>query len=203
MSWQDSLFLEENEKIIQDWRGNQEVSERVVERRSFGRKRISKAKERTSGYLVMTNQKLAFLEEHGLFGKSYHQTLTIPLENIQGVSQGGALYKFISITDDLGRHVFHLRAQFNEFRKAVMEAVKQRRQELAKAKRKERVHVVIDFSSLRDYATKGGLTLQSIRCPECNAPAQLPDSGNQIECKHCGNMIYAEDIMEKIKALIG
>jgi NADH pyrophosphatase NudC (nudix superfamily) len=203
MSWQDALILEENEEIIQSWNGNQEIEERVVERRSYGRKRIAKAKQRVNGFLVMTNQKLVFLEEHGVFGKSYHQTLTIPLENVQGISQGGAVYKFISITDDQGRYLFHLRAQFDAFRNVVMEAIKQRKQELEKARRKERVHILLDFSSLRDYMNKGGLALRSVRCPECNAPVELPDSGNQIKCEHCGNLIYAQDIFEKIKALIG
>jgi hypothetical protein len=203
MSWQDALILGENENIIQSWKGNQEIEERVVERGSFGRKKIAKAKKTVNGFLVMTNQKLVFLEEHGVFGKSYHQTLTIRLENVQGVSQGGAVYKFISITDDLGRYLFHLRAQFDAFRNAVMEAIKRRKEVLEKARRKERVHIVLDFSSVRDYMNKGGLALQSVRCPECNAPLPLPDSGNQIECKHCGNIIYAQDILEKIKALIG
>jgi len=203
MSWQDSLILEESENTISDWKGDYEAVERVVEKKSFGRKKITQAKKRLKGYLVLTNQKIVFLQEHGLFGKSYHQTLSIPLENIQGISQGGSVSKFISITDREGTSVFHLPVKFDTFRNLIMNTKAQRKQELEKLRRKERVHIVLDFSSVKEYMDKGGLKLQSVRCPECNAPVKLPDSGNQFECEHCGNMVYAHDIFEKIKALIG
>lgn len=203
MSWQDSLILEEGETIIQNWKGDHETVEKVVERGSFGRKKIAKAKKRVRGFLVTTNQKLAFLEEHGVFGKSYHQTLSIPLEKIQGISQGGTISKFISITDDQGTYVFHLRAQFDTFRNAMMETIKQRKQELEAEKKRERVHILLDFSFLRSYMEKGGLKVQTLKCPNCGAPVKLPESGNQTECEHCGSTIYAQDIFEKVKALIG
>jgi ribosomal protein S27AE len=62
---------------------------------------------------------------------------------------------------------------------------------------------VLDFSSLKDYMTKGGLVLQTTKCPECGAPMALPTTGNQTKCEHCGNIVYAQDIFEKVKSLIG
>lgn len=67
------------------------MSEKVVVRGQYGRKRIEDAKERKNGFLVLTNQRLLFLEEHGVFGKSYHQVLTIPLVKVGGISMGGLL----------------------------------------------------------------------------------------------------------------
>jgi hypothetical protein len=45
--------------------------------------------------------------------------------------------------------------------------------------------VVLDFSSLKEYMEKGGLVLQ------------------KTKCEYCGSTIYAQDIFEKVKSLIG
>lgn len=50
---------------------------------------------------------------------------------------------------------------------------------------------------------KGGLVLQKTRCPECGAPISLPTTGSQTKCEHCGSIVYAQDIFEKVKSLIG
>lgn len=202
MSWRNSLLLEPNEIVVYDWKGNHEVVEKIVEKGSFGRKKITEAKKRVNGILVMTNQKLVFLSEHGLIGKSYHQTLSVPLERIQGISQGGSISHFISITDDEFTHIFHMSVKFDTFRDAIMKAVTQRRQELEGERKKDRLQILVDFSSLRDYMEKGGMVLQKTKCPECGASIALPTSGNQITCEHCGSSILAQDLFEKIKALI-
>jgi DNA-directed RNA polymerase subunit RPC12/RpoP len=31
----------------------------------------------------------------------------------------------------------------------------------------------------------------------------LPQEGNQVKCTHCGSMIFAQDIMDRVKELIG
>lgn len=61
--------------------------------------------------------------------------------------------------------------------------------------------VVLDFSSLRSLLEKGGIMLTTLRCPHCSAPITMPKDGTEILCDHCGNMIYAQDIFEKIQAL--
>lgn len=207
MSWESSILLEKVERIVNSWRGNREMTEKVVVRGSYGRKRVEDAKERKNGYLVLTNQRLLFLEEHGVFGKSYHQVLAVPLLNIQGISMGGLLVPFISVADDMGSHMFHVvgvgKNNFEPFRQLVMDNCRKRREEIEAEKRKERVQVVLDFSSLKEYMAKGGLVLQTTKCPECGGPIPLPTTGNQTKCGHCGNTIYAQDIFEKIKSLIG
>jgi len=68
---------------------------------------------------------------------------------------------------------------------------------------RERVHLTIDFGSLEDYMKKGGLSLTSIKCPEYSAPLRLPKVGTEVVCQHCSNTVYAQDVLEKIKELIG
>ena len=205
MSWQDSIFLEKGEKMVASWEGNLETAEKTVIRGQYGR-RVQDVKTRKRGILALTNQKLMFLEAHGIFGKSYHQTLTIQLAKLGGVSVGGTLFPFVSIADDIENHVFHIdgvgKNEFPEFRKRIMDCCQRRREELESEKRKEHVQIVIDFSMLKEYMEKGGLVLQKTKCPECNAPISIPTTGNQVVCQHCGSTILAQDIFEKIKSLI-
>lgn len=206
LSWESSIILEKDEKIVNSWWGNREVTEKVVEKRSFGRKKISEAKERKNGCLVLTNQRLMFLEEHGIFGKSYHQVLAVPLMKVGGISMGGRISPFVSIADDMETHTFHIVGLgangFEYFRQVITEQCLKRKAEIEAEKKKERLHIVLDFSTLKDYMEKGGLTLQKMKCPECGAPMALPTSGNQTKCEHCGSTIYAQDIFEKIKSLV-
>ena len=207
MSWESSILLEKGEKIVTSWLGNREMTEKVVVRGSYGRKRIESAKERKNGFLVLTTQRLLFLEEHGVFGKSYHQVLAMPLMKIQGISMGGMLMPFVSIADDMETHMFHIsgvgKSEFEPFRQSIMDHCRKRRDEIEAEKRKDKVQVLLDFSSLKDYMEKGGLVLQKTKCPECGAPIALPTTGNQMKCEHCGSTVYAQDIFEKVKSLIG
>jgi hypothetical protein len=84
-----------------------------------------------------------------------------------------------------------------------MDHGRKRREEIEAEKRKERVQVLLDFSSLKEYMEKGGLVLQKTKYPECGAPMALPTSGSQTKCEHCGSTVYTQDIFEKVKSLIG
>ena len=205
MSWQDSIYFEKGEQIVASWEGNRETAERTVVRGQYGR-RVENVKTRKNGILALTNEKLLFLEAHGVFSKSYHQVLTIPLAKLGGISVGGTLMPFISISDDVENHVFHIsgigKNEFPSFRQTIMKCCQKRREALEAEKRKERVQIVIDFSMVKEYMEKGGLVLQKTKCPECNAPIPIPTSGNQVFCQHCGSTILAQDIFEKIKGLI-
>ena len=207
MSWESSIILEKGEKMVASWKGNREMTEKVVARASFGRKKVEEAKERKRGYLVLTNQRLLFLEEHGTFGKSYHQVLAVPLTKVGGISMGGMLSPFVSIADDAETHMFHVsgvgKNEFEPFRQLITEQCCKRKEQIEAEKKKERFQVVLDFSSLKDYMEKGGLVLQKTKCPECGAPIALPTSGSQTKCEHCGSTVYAQDIFEKVKSLIG
>jgi hypothetical protein len=205
LSWEESILFGTGEKLIYHWYGNRETSDRIVVKSQYGRK-TEDVKTRKRGILALTNQRLLFLEEHGMFGKSYHQIMTISLEKLAGISMGGLLIPFVSISDSQETHVFHVsgidKSEFPTFRERIFEWVRYRRSELETEKKKERVQIVIDFTMLKEYMEKGGLILQKTKCPECNAPLQIPTIGNQIVCQHCGSTILAQDIFEKIKSLI-
>jgi len=59
--------------------------------------------------------------------------------------------------------------------------------------------VAVDFSSIRDLLQKGGIVLYTLKCPNCGAPLELPESGNKTKCEHCGATVYAEDILKKLR----
>lgn len=201
MSWETAILFQKNEKMVTSWYGNREIEKQVVVQGTSRTRKIPKR-----GVLVLTNQRLLFLEEHGIFGKSYHQIIAISLTKIQGISMGGTFRPFVSIADEAQPHVFHLdgvgKDQFDPFRSLITKHAQRRIEEIEAEKKKERVQVVIDFSTLKEYMDKGGLVLQKTKCPECGAPIPIPASGNQIVCQHCGSTILAQDIFEKIKSLI-
>jgi len=196
MSWEDSLILEKGEKIIQSWKGYWIIPFLL--------------KQSRKGILVLTNRKLVWLEQRGILSKSYHPLITIPLEDIRGLSRGGAIIKYVSIARSQGEHIFRLvkprvrkNEEFNLFKQIIFEQVEARKREIEAMKRKERVHIMIDFSFLKNYMEKGGMILQTFKCPECGAPIKLPEKGNSTKCDHCGKVIYAQDVFQKIKELIG
>jgi DNA-directed RNA polymerase subunit RPC12/RpoP len=171
-----------------------------------GRKQI--VKQRLKGYLVLTTQRLAFVKERGVFGKSYHIDLSFPLDDLGGLSMGGLMMKYVSISNSNGENVFHVRGvsnevEFSTFRTLLQDQLIKRQQTVEAEKRRERVQIVLDFGFLRDYMSKGGLSLQVVKCPQCGGPMSLPQAGSQVVCTHCGSTVFAQDIMEKVKQLIG
>ncbi len=78
-----------------------------------------------------------------------------------------------------------------------------KRERLLKEKQREHVQVVLDFSSIRETLSKGGVVLSSLQCPQCSGPLELPETGKQTTCKYCGASIRPVDIFDKIKNLVG
>jgi ribosomal protein S27AE len=205
-SWHEALILEKDENLIKAWKGDYEAHMTVMEDTFFG-KQPKTVTKKTVGILALTSRRLVFFEERGIFDHSHHLLFTLSLEHVVGISMGGAILKYVSISDSSGEYVFHLLTpsvanenELNEFKRAIYEQVNARKHELDAEKKKERVHIVLDFSFLRSYIEKGGLALQKVSCPECGAPVKLPESGNQMICEHCKSTIYAADVFEKVKA---
>jgi hypothetical protein len=69
-------------------------------------------------------------------------------------------------------------------------------------KDKVNVQIIIDFSSLKDVMSKGGVVMSAYNCPNCNAMVDIPEAGKILICKHCGTPIKPVDIFEKIKSLM-
>jgi ribosomal protein S27AE len=70
-------------------------------------------------------------------------------------------------------------------------------------RRQDKVQLVLDFSALKEQMAKGGLVVQTIKCPTCGANVDLPAKGNTIKCQYCQSTIYAADLFEKLKEMLG
>jgi ribosomal protein L34E len=67
---------------------------------------------------------------------------------------------------------------------------------------KQAIQVVLDFSSLKEVMTKGGIVMSTYKCPNCNGMINIPEAGKVLLCQYCGTPIKPVDIFEKIKSLI-
>lgn len=192
--------------MVRSWPGNLETETQVLIKQGF-RTRTRDVKDVEGGVLVLTNQRFIWLEAKGVFGKSYHAGLTIPLEDLRGASVGGTIRKFVTVADNKGSHTFHLSGigdkEFPLFRQMVTYQVSQRKAALESQRKQERVHVMLDFSFLRQYMEKGGMVVQTFKCSNCAAPIQIPQTGNTVNCSHCQTLQHVDDIFEKVKSLIG
>ncbi|MGA3061323.1 MAG: hypothetical protein ABSD92_13290 [Candidatus Bathyarchaeia archaeon] len=67
---------------------------------------------------------------------------------------------------------------------------------------KASVQIILDFSSLKDVMSKGGIVMSAYNCPKCNGMVDIPENGKVLICKYCGTPIKPVDIFEKIKSLM-
>jgi len=188
-----NLILEEGERALSVWNGSKLIR---VEQEYVSKK----------GSLVLTSQRLLWFEKYEKL-EQWKLVSTVLLENVtQIVQKHYTDYEGVDIQDNKNNtHLYRLvrMVEYPSCKPLIKKAMQERKEELKSQRMKERVHLVLDFSFLKDYMKKGGLVLQTFKCPHCNAPVKLPNSGNQTECKHCGNTVYAQDIFEKVKELIG
>lgn len=160
------------------------------------------------GNLFLTNKRLVFEHESGIFSKRVYVTLDLPLEGVANVSVEGMLQRKLVVYAKKGFvSSFPVRLDFSvqdpaQWQGRIMSALKIRLESIESEKKRERVQLVPDFTALKEYMIRGGLVLQTMKCPECGGPIKLPESGSQTKCEHCGNTILAQDIFEKIKNLI-
>jgi hypothetical protein len=200
--WKSALVLNQGEMIHTYWYGDRAIMQMGVVN---GRSQMTEV--RKHGVLVLTSQKLVFLEKRGVFNKSFYMDVGLELESIGGVSMGGLIMKYVSIGSMNGEFKFHLSGidnnNFESFRGAVTSEIEARKVELQKQSVANTVQAMVDFSTLRDYMTKGGITVQTVKCPQCKAPLTMPETGSLAKCSYCGSTVYASDIMDKFKQLIG
>ena len=123
------------------------------------------------GLLVFTNDNMIFMQQQGLFSSHYSQALRIPLESISGMEIVGTLIKHIRI--NIGTSGLSEEQHFNPFKdnqgleqietvKREIEALlKQAREEENRAKAKENVQIIVDFSSQRETITQSESGLEA------------------------------------------
>ena len=180
----------------------------------------NKAEQPSTGILVATNRRFVFLEEKGLFSKTYSVKTSVDYSQVHGSGFYGSILKSVVLSVDYQGRTERLRfAGFNsidsetlkplerlnaeEMKQTLDEIVKKGLIEIENEKKRERVQYVLDFSFLKAKMEQGGVVLQNVKCPSCNASVPLPGNGTTFKCQYCGSTIYAQDVFDKMKGLIG
>ncbi len=170
-----------------------------------------------NGYLVVTNRRLVYLRQKegflGFLKNEYRIRDLVPLESIQSMSVDSRFFKGAHLTvsflssgqmAERGFKAPKVGEQYHGTLKGQIEQTRaERLNEIEEAKRRERIQYVIDFSFLKAEMEKGGVSLTSVKCPNCAASVQVPGSGRAFDCQYCGGTIYATDVFEKMKGLLG
>ena len=193
--WRDIVRLEKGEQVIASLEGEYEppVSRRTPSRPD------------KVGHMFFTDRRIFFVEKRGFFTETYAVVLDIRYEDIIGMSTGGTLLKHLSITDKTDEeHRFHLYLGTpTELIPYIKQFIDARQEEIERKKAKEQIQIVADFSFLKSVMEKGGVILQTISCPFCGASASIPETGTVFKCNYCNKEIYAVDVFQKIKELVG
>lgn len=175
-----------------------------------------------SGYLILTDQRMVFLRMQGMLSKTYNTTLTLPFEHVHGASakEGLTLNKSLTVSaeqpggirDIVFRHLslvdpISLKSTAplapSSAQRIINALVQNRLYAVAEERRRERIQYVLDFSFLKAEMEKGGVVVQTIKCPACGAGLELPSAGSSTRCTYCGNPVLAQDVFNKMKGIIG
>ncbi len=195
MSWQQAIILNTGEQVLHSWNGNCERHQKAVfkEKGLIRDRYVTKeAKERDSGVLALTNQRLIWFERRGMLSKTHRAAFEIALRELQGITCGGTINKWVSITDKNGEYIFHLygvgKKEIEPFRDMILRQV-----EKLKADNSETLNVNIKKEIIRT-------TREEIppiwKCAYCHGA----NFKTLIECKHCGapRKIADEDCLSAI-----
>jgi hypothetical protein len=163
------------------------------------------------GLMIITNQRVIVLCKGGMFSRGYTLSYSANLEDITSIAMGKAGWVdtlMIMQTgqgiefSDLNSFKPSIRALFPIFNNTLSQRKNQIRVEQERERAKERVQVVLDFSSLKDVMSKGGMVMTTYKCPNCSGKLDLPASGQVLTCRYCGVPIKPVDVFEKIKDLL-
>jgi ribosomal protein S27E len=202
------IIIDKSESVLNLWTGNRLVkNDKVTVGPASTRMLIQ------FGALLLTSRRLIWLEKRrmGVWKPqfTYQVALDMPLEEIKGISAESGdsgnweATKKVSIVANDGEKTFNLQNSLQELLKPMIEcAIKMRKDENEAERKRDKIHVMLDFSFLKSIMEKGGLVMQVLKCPECGATVDFPKSGNETKCNHCGKTIYAQDVFEKVKGLI-
>jgi hypothetical protein len=144
MSWVDALALRKDEKVVDSWQGIREIIGQTfdvsLERDKKEHKKVV-TRERKEGLLVLTNQRLLFLEGQEPDGKQLGEAVKISLIDLDKLWFEKAPLKPIDQPAGLDTYVFSLKKvgkkkEFNQFKKLVDEYCKKRKETLEKETRK-------------------------------------------------------------------
>jgi hypothetical protein len=139
MSWMDQLNLRIDEKLVATWLGTREIIREEVQVAFEAEKNQSgkgvAVNQKLEGLLVLTNQRLLFLEGQGLDGKRLCEAVKVSLIDVDKVWFQKAPIKNVEEVKGLETHVFSLKKvgkkkEFKEFKKLLEEYCQKRKQQL-------------------------------------------------------------------------
>lgn len=125
--------------------------------------------------MVLTNQRLLWFERRGFLSKTEVASFEINLGNLKGITCGGTINKWVSITDDEAENIFHLdkvgAKEIEPFRDMILRQVQSVKQTAITAQgvptQKE---VITREVVMLPCGYCGGLMIQtSVFCPNCGA----------------------------------
>ena len=84
------------------------------------------------GIIVLTNQRVVWLDEKGILCKSYHRDFEIDLRSLEKVSTGGELFKYIIITDKVKQYSFNLKGAGDKELTRAKDAIQKQKENILK-----------------------------------------------------------------------
>jgi len=183
MSWQKAIVLGQGEQVVHSWEGDYEKTYKTMKGDyqlvTLGGHRGRKYREkeeakRKKGVLVLTNQRLLWFEQRGLLGKSYHALFEVFLRSLKGISMGGRLRKYISVTDEKGEYRFHLKGigekELEPFRDMILRQVEKLKETIPVGPPVVQKEVITKEVVMMPCSYCKSLMPQtSIFCPNCGA----------------------------------
>jgi hypothetical protein len=113
MSWVDALVLRKEEKIVGTWEGIREIMEEIFQVQPYKEnkepKKIAVVKERKEGLLVLTNQRLLFLEREEPEDKHMEEAVRLALIDVDKLWFEKAPMKTAEHVAGFETHIFILK----------------------------------------------------------------------------------------------
>jgi len=210
------VSLEIDDELVWSWPGSAWVRVPVALQPLVGQVLPARFAQH-AGQLFLTNERLIWLQE-GIFN------FEVPLEDLtsfiaastyQGSNESCIMLRSARKNVDAWLKLWlwwGTRANveiakdnraFTRVQGMIFGQQRKKRERVLKEKQREHVQVVLDFSSIRDTLSKGGVVISTFKCPQCSGPLELPETGKQTTCKYCGASIKPVDIFDKIKNIVG
>ncbi len=173
------------------------------------------------GFLVLTDRRAVFIASRGLMVTTYEVALSIDYEDILGLECVSGISRKLRISHKgsaipVAFHTFidaftptvNLMTNGDTIiapeviKEDLAVRIKDRLIEMEEDRKKGKTQLVLDFSFLKSILERGGVVMQSMRCPSCGADLQMPKSGTTLKCDYCGTSVNAIDILERIRGLL-
>jgi len=180
MSWSSSLILNQGEQVVHSWEGvyNEPHEVHDTQKRLIRKDRtiVRETTEHEGGVLVLTNQRLIWVEKRGHIGKSYHPVFEIYLRTLQGISMGGTVFKYVTITDNVRQYQFNLKRVGSKEVESFRDMILRQKESIGPA--------VLASAVVAPTVTKEVITREIVMMPCNHCSALMPQTS--VFCPNCG-----------------